>query len=218
MFFMSRFWERVFYLLTFIAIGPYFFNPKAYAVMHRMHHAYSDTEDDPHAPQYFRNVFSLLWGTIKVYLAIDARKIKPKNNFERSCPEWESFDNLTNNWLVRCFMLSLILLIYYYFATAWWMYLLLPIHAIMGGIHGTIVNWYGHRHGYINFADIEDHSKNTLPFDFITGGELLQNNHHKFPSRANFAVRLFELDPTYSIIKLLGWLGIVRFSRLENVG
>lgn len=216
MFTMSQFWERFFYLLTFISIGPSFFNPKAYAVMHRMHHAYTDTERDPHSPRFVPNIFSLLWGTIKIYLAIDGHKIKPNEPFDRNCPEWQSFDNLTNNWIVRFTFIGLFVLFYYFFATAWWMYSLLSIHILMGGIHGTIVNWYGHKHGYVNFPDTRDNSKNTLPFDFIVGGELLQNNHHKFPGRANFAVRAFELDPSYLVIKLLSWLRIVHFSRPQE--
>ncbi len=213
MFYMSQFWERFFYLFTFVSIGPSFFNPKAYAVMHRMHHAYADTDRDPHAPQFFRNIFDLLWGTIKIYLAIDGGKVKSNVGFERNCPEWKSFDNLTNNWTVRIIFIGFYVLFYYYFATAWWMYSLLAIHIIIGGIHGTIVNWYGHKRGYVNFRDTRDISKNSIPFDVIAGGELLQNNHHKFPSRPNFAVRAFEFDPIYPIIKLFSRLRIVQLSQ-----
>jgi len=38
MFYMSRFWERFFYLFTFASIGPSFFNSMAFAVMYRIHH------------------------------------------------------------------------------------------------------------------------------------------------------------------------------------
>ena len=57
MFTMNKFWERFFYLFTFITQGSSFLNPRAYAVMHRMHHAYSDTEKDPHSPHYFKSMF-----------------------------------------------------------------------------------------------------------------------------------------------------------------
>jgi len=58
----------------------------------------------------------------------------------------------------------------------------------MGPVHGAIVNWCGHKYGYKNF-DNGDASRNSLPFDFLTGGELFQNNHHKFAMSPNFAVR-----------------------------
>ncbi|MCI0532922.1 acyl-CoA desaturase, partial [bacterium] len=86
-------------------------------------------------------------------------------------------------------------------------------HFIMGPIHGAIVNWFGHKVGYVNFDDTGDLSKNTLPLDFVTMGELFQNNHHKFPHSMNFAKKVFEFDPTFPIIKVLGWLGVIKFSK-----
>jgi stearoyl-CoA desaturase (Delta-9 desaturase) len=74
------------------------------------------------------------------------------------------------------------------------------------------VNWCGHKYGYVNFKDTGDRSRNSIPFDFLTLGELFQNNHHKFPSRTNFAVRFFEVDPTYPFIKLLTWMRVIRLS------
>ena len=42
------------------------------------------------------------------------------------------------------------------------MYLLLPIHFLIGPIQGAIVNWAGHKYGYRNFPGEKDQSKNTL--------------------------------------------------------
>jgi stearoyl-CoA desaturase (delta-9 desaturase) len=100
---------------------------------------------------------------------------------------------------------------YLAFATHWWQFLLLPFHYLMGPIHGAIVNWGGHKYGYSNF-DNGDKSKNTLVFDFVTLGELFQNNHHKFGMSPNFAARWFELDPTYQVMKVFAALGIIKFS------
>jgi fatty-acid desaturase len=44
-------WERFFNVLTAISQNSSYLNPRGYAVLHRMHHAYSDTEGDPHTPQ-----------------------------------------------------------------------------------------------------------------------------------------------------------------------
>ncbi len=215
MFTMSNFWEKFFYIFTYITQGSSFLNPRAYAIMHRMHHAYSDTERDPHSPHYFRSMFRMMWRTKDIYLDILLRRVEPEKKFEKNIPEWKSFDKFADSWTLRLLWVVLYTLFYIYFAPTWWLFLLLPAHFIMGPIHGGIVNWFGHKYGYVNFNDTEDKSRNTLPFDFVTLGELFQNNHHKFPNRTNFAHKKFELDPTYPVIKILNWLKIIKFSREE---
>jgi len=90
---------------------------------------------------------------------------------------------------------------------------LLPVHLMMGGVNGTLANWFGYRYGYVKFGDTNDSSRNYFPIDLLLLGELLQNNHHRFPGRPNFAVSTFEVDPMVPIMALFNWLGIVRFSR-----
>ena len=211
MFTMAPFWERFFYLFTFVTQGSSFLNPRAYAIMHRMHHAYSDTDKDPHSPHYFSSMIHMMLRTKDIYLDYLLRRVKPEEGFEKNIPEWPGFDAIANRWTPRFLWAIAYTLFYVQFATAWWMWLLLPIHFVMGPVHGAIVNWFGHKYGYVNFRDTGDLSRNSLPFDFVTMGELFQNNHHKFPSRSNFAVRWFELDPTYPIMRLLSWLRIITF-------
>jgi stearoyl-CoA desaturase (delta-9 desaturase) len=91
------------------------------------------------------------------------------------------------------------------------MWFLLPIHFVMGPVHGAIVNWAGHRYGYRNFQST-DLSRNSLPFDFVTMGELFQNNHHHRATRPNFAAKRWEIDPCYPIIRGLAALGVVRLA------
>ena len=49
-------------------------------------------------------------------------------------------------------------------------------------------------------------------FDFVTLGELFQNNHHKFGMSPNFAARWFEIDPTWVLMQPLIWLGIIELA------
>lgn len=54
---LSKNWERFFYLSTWFVQGSSYLVPRAYGVMHRMHHEYSDTEEDPHSPHFFKDVY-----------------------------------------------------------------------------------------------------------------------------------------------------------------
>jgi stearoyl-CoA desaturase (delta-9 desaturase) len=210
MFKMTRTWERIFFILTYIFQGSSFLNPRAYAVMHRMHHAFSDTERDPHSPKYFSSVFRMMWKTKDVYYDLLTNKIKPGENFTKNIPQWQKFENFTDQWWHRIIWGAGYIGFYILFATQWWMFLLLPVHFLMGPVHGAIVNWAGHKYGYRNFNDTHDNSQNTLFVDFLTLGELFQNNHHKYPGRPNFAVKFFEFDPTYPIVRLFNLLGIIK--------
>ncbi len=209
---MHPFWEKFFYLLTFISQGSSFLNPRGYAILHRMHHAYSDTEKDPHSPHFFKDVWQMTMHTKNIYNGYVTGKVEPDKAFRGNYPEWPIIDKIGDMWFTRIFFGVLYFLFYWKFATVWWMFLLLPIHFFMGPIHGAIVNWCGHKYGYSNY-DNDDHSKNTLPIDIFLMGELMQNNHHKKPNSINFAQKKFEIDPSYQIIKVLTFLKIIKLRK-----
>ncbi len=208
---MSWRWERVFHLMTFLCQGSSYLNPRAYAYLHREHHAYSDTERDPHSPYIYTNLVTLMLATKKRYDDFNRRGVLPEAQLQNPpTPDWPLIDNLGRNWLSNFLFGTLYTLFYILYAPHWVFYLLLPVHYLMGPIHGAIVNWCGHKYGYRNFETTQpDKSKNTLFFDFLTGGELFQNNHHKYVMSPNFAARWFEIDPTYPVIKLLAGLKII---------
>ena len=209
MFTMSKGWERFFHLLTYIAQGPSYLHPRGYAILHRMHHAYSDTEKDPHSPVFYSNVFSMMWATKKRYDDFAYYRVKPEARFEGDTPEWPWLDKLGQSWAARMAWVAAYTAVYVAFAPSFWWYALLPAHYIMGPIHGAIVNWGGHKYGYRSYA-VPDKSRNTLIFDFLTLGELFQNNHHSFGMSPKFSARWFEGDPTYPIIVVLAKLGILK--------
>lgn len=214
MFSMSKFWERFFYLFTFLSQGTSFLNPRAYAIMHRMHHAYSDTEKDPHSPHFFRDVWEMTMKTKDIYLSYSKYGIEPEKAFRGNYPEWKLVDKLSDMWSVRILFAIFYILFYIQFANYWWMYLLLPIHFFIGPVQGAVVNWCGHKYGYSNYNN-SDHSKNTVPIDIFLMGELMQNNHHKSPNNVNFAKKKFEFDPTFPLVVILNWVGIIKLRKNE---
>lgn len=216
MFSMSKGWERFFHLMTYCAQGPSYLHPRGYAILHRMHHAFSDTERDPHSPRFHKNVFAMMWQTKKTYDDYAYYRVQPEARFDGGTPEWPALDKLGQSWLGRLGWSGGYILFYFAFAPSLWWYLLLPAHFIMGPIHGAIVNWCGHRHGYSNF-DNGDDSKNTLIFDFVTLGELFQNNHHKYGSSPNFAARWFEVDPAWQVMRVLNAVGIIQLKKAQKM-
>jgi len=213
MFKMELFWERFFYLILLISQGSSFLNPRAYAILHRMHHAYSDTEKDPHSPHFFKDVFGMMIATKNMYMNYLQFKIQPEPAFQGNYPEWPIVDKIGNSWAWRIACGLFYIGFYVAFANHWWLYLLLPIHFLMGPLHGAIVNWCGHKYGYSNH-DNDDHSKNSLPWDFLLMGELFQNNHHKKPNSPNFATKWWEFDPTYPVMKVLHWMRIIKIRKV----
>lgn len=210
---MELFWERFFYLILLISQGSSFLNPRAYAILHRMHHAYSDTEKDPHSPHFFKDVFGMMIATKNMYMDYLHFKIQPEPAFQGNYPEWPLIDRIGNSWLWRIGCGLFYIGFYIAFANHWWLFILLPIHFLMGPLHGAIVNWCGHKYGYSNH-DNDDHSKNSLPWDFLLMGELFQNNHHKKPNSPNFATKWWEFDPTYPVMKVLHWMKIIKIRKV----
>jgi stearoyl-CoA desaturase (delta-9 desaturase) len=205
---MSPRWERIFHLATWLTQGSSYLNPRAYAILHREHHAFSDTPRDPHSPHVYTNLITMMWRTKTRYEGLRHHEIEPEPRFAGGTPEWATLDRVADRWPTRAAFAVGYTLFYVAFAPSLIWFALLPFHFLMGPIHGAIVNWCGHKYGYRNFEN-NDLSRNVLPIDFVTLGELFQNNHHHAGTRPNFAVRWFEIDPAYWVIRTMAAIGVL---------
>jgi stearoyl-CoA desaturase (Delta-9 desaturase) len=206
---MNIFWERVFFIFTYITQGSSYMSPRAYAIMHRMHHAYTDTEKDPHSPTYSKNVFQMMWRTRRIYIDIFKGKIEPEERFTKNLPEWPVFDRWANSHASRILWSVVYIALFVWLSSSLWLLLLLPLVLIMGPLHGAIINWFAHKYGYSNFK-LKNTSRNLFSLDIFMLGESYHNNHHKHPSNINFGRRWHEFDPVYPIILLLRYLRIIK--------
>lgn len=214
---MSKTLEKITFVLTWIFQGSSYLSAYGYGIMHRMHHAYTDTEKDPHSPKYDSNLFSMMWKTKNIYQDINNERVEVDQKFKKNVPQWKSFDRFASSRISRLFWITLYTLLFVFFADAWWQWLLLPVLFLMAPIHGVIINWFAHIYGYVNFKTT-DTSKNLFRFDFLMMGEGYHNNHHKHSTRANFGgVHWYEIDVTYLIIRLLNKIGVIQLKPIAVV-
>ena len=206
---MSKPWERFFYVFAYITMGSSYLSPRIYAILHRMHHAYTVTPQDPHSPKYFGNVVAMMRHTARVYVSIQQEANPIDERFMKNIPHWDAVDRLGDSWSSRLGWGLAYTAFYIAFAPSLWWFLLLPVHWLMSPVHGAIINWYAHRYGYTNFK-LNNTSKNLLPVDVLMLGESYHNEHHRNPRSINFGVRWFEIDPVYYIIRGLSAVGIVQ--------
>lgn len=178
--------------------------------MHRMHHAYTDTAQDPHSPAYDKNIFAMMWRTKKIYYTIFKGRYPVETKFTKNMPEWKWFDYMGNSWASRLLWIGIYTYLYIVFAPSLWFLLILPLHFAMGPIHGVIINWFAHKYGHTNHLT-SNTSKNLFKFDWLMMGEGYHNNHHASPSKRNFASHKGEFDLCYPFIYLFGKLRIIRF-------
>jgi stearoyl-CoA desaturase (delta-9 desaturase) len=208
---MSKGWEKVFFIGCYLTQGSSYMSPRAYAIMHRMHHAYTDTEQDPHSPSYSSNLCTMMWRTRNFYRAIVKDKMVVEPRFEKNVPRWDWFDKAAGSGVSRIAWVLIYTAFFIKFATSPWQYLLLPIIIAMGAFHGAIINWFAHKYGYINYK-LKNTSQNLLRVDVIMLGESYHNNHHKHPSSVNFGQRWHEMDPVYPVIRLFNKLRIIKIN------
>ena len=220
MFSMSDGMQKVFYWLTFIFQGSSYLNVRTYAIMHRMHHAYADTEKDPHSPLFSKNLFDMMWKTHNYFRDLKNGKKDIEERFKQNLPVVWRFGKYADSLPARILWGSLYTAFYVYFAPSLWYFLLLPIHFLMGLFHGSIINWFAHKYGDVSFT-LENTSKN-LPLIFFPLrmlGEGEHNDHHNKPGNPNFAYnheRWYRFDPTYQVIKILNYFGVIQIKKVPS--
>jgi len=154
----------------------------------------------------------MMWRTYKIYAGIydETESIEPR--FKKNVADWPVFDRIAGYMPVRIMWVAAYIAFYVAFAPTAWLYLLIPIHILMGPIHGAVINWFAHKYGYRNFK-LKNTAENLLVVDVLMLGESYHNNHHKNPSSVNFGFRWHEVDPVYYVIKALNAMGVIKINK-----
>lgn len=188
-------------------------DPKAWVVMHRMHHAYADGPDDPHSPSNV-GLLGIGLAQLRSYEAT-LRGLKKGDPRYTAHAHGLDFDisrlNRTKRWYLP-YALHASLALGLLALGLGWLGLAYLLGIMSHPVQGGLVNSFGHAVGGRNF-DTEDDSTNNLPVAWLVAGEGLQNNHHRYPRSAKFAFRWWEPDLGYTACRAfeaLGWLTVDR--------
>src|SRR5438067_2191902 len=113
MYTMSPRVERALHFVTWLIQGSSYLSPRGYAILHREHHAFSDTAQDPHAPGMHGNALAMMWKTKKRYDDYAHHRRDPEARFLGGYPEWKLVDEtLGQSWPMRLFWVAVYTAVY----------------------------------------------------------------------------------------------------------
>ena len=181
---------------------------------HRMHHAGSDTEKDPHDASKGFWFSHLIWmlTTVDVF-----DKPEQQKRYVRDIMADPFLMFLSKGWVVIGCQIVLGLGLW---ATLGLEVMLWGIFVRLVAVYHVTwaVNSVCHLWGYKNY-DIKDLSKNNWLIGLLAFGEGWHNNHHAVEYSARHGLRWFEFDISYLFIltmKLLGQAKDLRIAKLPE--
>jgi len=170
-----------------------------WAAIHRHHHLHSDTPEDIHSPRHHGFFFS------HVGWIFSRTKSKPDYS---TIPDLTKYPELV--FLNRYQHIPAVALGVFCFLVDGWPGLFVGFFlSTVLVYHGTFtINSLAHVTGSQRYLTGDD-SRNNWLLAIITMGEGWHNNHHHYQSSARQGFRWWEFDPTYYILKMLSWTGVV---------
>jgi stearoyl-CoA desaturase (Delta-9 desaturase) len=186
-----------------------------WVAMHRRHHQYSDTPDDPHSPQHEgKGLVGVLLGFWHAHIGWFFQPEPP--DLHHYVKDLSASPSL--RWASRLFLV--------------WVLLGLAIPAVLGGIitQSWVGVWTGliwgglvriflvhhvtwsvnsacHLWGFQPYPG-HDESRNNIVFGILALGEGWHNTHHAFPTSARHGLRWWQIDMSYWVIRMLAFLGL----------
>jgi stearoyl-CoA desaturase (delta-9 desaturase) len=169
--------------------------PRAWVAVHRKHHAFSDTPQDPHSPVVL-GFWAVQIGNVKLYRAT-VRDGVTVTKYAKDLPP-DRWDRLFFDHAFAGLAIGITLLIL----------VLGPVAGLLSaGIHTLVylavnsaVNAVGHTFGNRPYDNL---ATNNQWLAWISAGEGLHNNHHAAPTSARFALARGQTDPGWWFIRLL---------------
>lgn len=186
---------------------------KKWVAHHRLHHAGSDTESDPHNANSGFWYSHLLW-----MLTTDPKFNDPKviNRLSRDIMADPFLVFLSRPIVYVSMQIILGVLL-------WWG---ISLEAMMWGIWVRVVavwhvTWFVnsacHIWGYKNFELVGDRATNNWWVGLLAFGEGWHNNHHAIADSARHGLKWWEFDITWQVIKLSEAFGLVTEVKVAEI-
>ncbi|MEJ0050540.1 MAG: fatty acid desaturase [Methylovirgula sp.] len=192
--------SRVFqFLLAFLAQSSAQKSVLWWAMKHRHHHLHSDTDQDVHSPRHKGFLYSHVgWVFDRKHDKTDFAKIA----------DFARYPELV--WLHRLELVPAFIVATLCFVVGGWSGLIVGFFwSTVLLYHATFcINSLAHVRGKKRYVTGDD-SRNNWLLAFFTMGEGWHNNHHAYQSSVRQGFMWWEFDPTYYILKVLSWPGIV---------
>ena len=164
-------------------------SPLGWVYIHRIHHATSDTEKDPHSPHY--DTFKFI-GFKPIQENTKINHFIVKELLTTAHIKIDKYYLL----LILSFLVLLSIinvnLIFYMWA--------IPVFVV--SVTQTMFNYFAHMKGYRNFETTDRSTNNLYLWPFILG-DAWHNNHHANAANVSTKVLKYEYDPIGALINFI---------------
>jgi stearoyl-CoA desaturase (Delta-9 desaturase) len=172
--------------------------PREWVAVHRKHHAFTDTERDPHSP------IVLGYARVQLANAVLYRRVARDKvtvaRYARDLPP-DRWDRILFDRALLGLGLGIGLLVLLF---GWQVALVVSaVHAAYYLLAGGAINAVGHRWGRRPFDNL---ATNNQWLAWLVVGEGLHNNHHAAATSSRLSLSKGEVDPAWWCIRLMVWL------------
>ncbi len=178
---------------------------KEWTAIHRKHHAKCETTDDPHSPQIL-SIGKVVKEGSELYRK-ESKNLETMERYGHGTPDDWIEREIYSKHSVKGVSLMLIidLVLFGPIGLTMWAVQMAWSPFLAAGI----INGVGHYWGYRNLQ-VEDASRNIIPWGILVGGEELHNNHHAYATSARLSNKWYEFDIGWMYICILKSMGLAQ--------
>lgn len=202
------------YLLSIFASMSMQDAPDKWIATHRIHHAFVETEKDPHSTRFgfwWAQIGWVVWGTAQDHDAATMKRYVP-----------DLLKDKGHVLISRFYLVPIVVSAFILLAIGGWSMVVWGVFArVVVGWHTTwFVNSLSHIYGS-RPHETTDFSTNNWFVALLTFGEGWHNNHHAFPTSARHGLEWHQFDMNWIAIRIfekLGWAKQIKLPDIKVIG